>query len=153
MNVLGRMKDNQSVTNCLEWMCGVWHNLILILVLYALCAENASGSVRLEEAEPGDPTIRGAAAIGETAELDWRSVPWEVAMHWNETSVYCEPHSALNINRASCTLRREINSWQFCKSMLSYWRHSEMEGKNSASQGRMEFQNMSPTSQRPFSIV
>jgi hypothetical protein len=33
----------------------VWHNLILIRVLYAVCAEKASCSERLEEAEAGGP--------------------------------------------------------------------------------------------------
>jgi hypothetical protein len=91
-------------------MCYVWYNRPLLRFLYALFAKNASRVVRQEEAGSAGPKKHGAAGIGETAELDWRSVPWEVAMHWNETRVYCEPHSALNINRASCTLRRKINS-------------------------------------------
>jgi hypothetical protein len=41
--------------------------------------------------------------------IDW-FVPREVAMHWNERGVHCEPHSVLNISRACCTLRQDINS-------------------------------------------
>ena len=71
--------------------------------------------------------------------IDW-FVPRDIAMHWNETHVHCEPHSALNINRACCTWRQDINS-DICKWMLSYWRHSQMRGKNGERQTWAEIHN------------
>jgi hypothetical protein len=93
----------------LQWICDVWYNISFSAscmlpvqrMLQAWCDWRKLSR---------DPKKQGAAGIGETAELDWWSVPREVTMHWNETRVYCEPHSALNINRACCTLRRDINS-------------------------------------------